>query len=54
MSEDEIDILETFRKLTPENRAALSDYIKAVHAAEENGSAPPGPPIEKDNGQSSF
>ena len=54
MSEDEIDILETFRQLTPENRAALLDYVKAVHAAEENGSAPPRPPMEWDNGQSSF
>ena len=54
MSEDEIDILETFRKLTPENRAALFDYIKAVHAAEEDGSAPPRLPMEGDNGQSSF
>jgi hypothetical protein len=50
MSEDEIDVLKTFRQLTPENRAALLDYVKAVHAAEKDGSAIPRPPMEGDNG----
>jgi hypothetical protein len=50
MSEDEIALLEIFKQLTPKNKAALLDCVKAVYAAEKKGSALPGPPLEGGNG----
>jgi len=46
MNKDEKDILKTYRELTPKNRAAFLDYVKAVYTAQKDGSALPGPPME--------
>jgi hypothetical protein len=36
MNDDEKDLLETFGKLTPENRASLLTFVHVTHEAQEN------------------